>query len=246
MDRTLIDATADNLAAAIGALLDAPGTAVRSSDVIETRWVVRLTFAGRLTGTMSVGMNAASAIELTRGVMALDQEPPEASIADTLLEICSQAGATIGQQGEFRGLQVMSCTIDTNVPAGEPVVFAVSAGDRFSGALALWNNSAAVASPIEPAAPAAIPEAPSNLEIILDIDLPLSVRFGETEMTLQALTRLAPGSVIDLGRSPEDPVDILVNGKLVARGEVVVVTGNYGVRIKEVISASDRLRTLAA
>jgi flagellar motor switch protein FliN/FliY len=65
-------------------------------------------------------------------------------------------------------------------------------------------------------------------------------------MTLLALTRLGPGSVIDLGRSPEDPVDILVNGRLVARGEVVVVSGNYGVRIVEVISAADRLRTVAA
>jgi flagellar motor switch protein FliN/FliY len=88
--------------------------------------------------------------------------------------------------------------------------------------------------------------APHNLDLILDIDLPLTVRFGETDMTLLALTRLGPGSVIDLGRSPEDPVDILVNGRLVARGEVVVVSGNYGVRIVEVISAADRLRTVAA
>jgi flagellar motor switch protein FliN/FliY len=65
-------------------------------------------------------------------------------------------------------------------------------------------------------------------------------------MTLDALTRLGPGSVIDLGRSPDDPVDVLVNGRVVARGEVVVVAGSYGVRITEVVSAADRLRTMSA
>ncbi len=65
-------------------------------------------------------------------------------------------------------------------------------------------------------------------------------------MTLDALTRIGPGSVIDLGRSPDDPVDILVNGRLVARGEVVVVAGNYGVRVHEVVSAADRLRSMAS
>ena len=77
MDRTLIDATADNLAAAIGALLDAPGTAVRSSDVIETRWVVRLTFAGRLTGTMSVGRSS-NRSRMVPGVISLMRQGPVA------------------------------------------------------------------------------------------------------------------------------------------------------------------------
>lgn len=85
---------------------------------------------------------------------------------------------------------------------------------------------------------------PQNLDVILDIDLPMSVVFGQTEMTLEALTKIGPGSVIDLGRSPDDMVDILVNGRRVARGEVVVVGGNYGVRVREVVSAADRIRTL--
>jgi flagellar motor switch protein FliN/FliY len=64
-------------------------------------------------------------------------------------------------------------------------------------------------------------------------------------MTLQALTKVGPGSMIDLGRAPDEPVDVLVNGKLVARGEVVVVSGNYGIRITEVVSTADRIRSLA-
>ena len=65
-------------------------------------------------------------------------------------------------------------------------------------------------------------------------------------MPLSALTRLGPGSVIDLGRSPDDPVDVLVNGKVLARGEVVVVSGYYGVRITEILGAADRIRSLGA
>jgi flagellar motor switch protein FliN/FliY len=65
-------------------------------------------------------------------------------------------------------------------------------------------------------------------------------------MSLDDLTKLGPGSMIDLGRSPDDPVDVLVNGRLVARGEVVVVAGNYGVRVLEVMSAPDRVRSLRA
>lgn len=88
------------------------------------------------------------------------------------------------------------------------------------------------------------PGPPGNLEVILDIDLPLSVRFGSTDMTIDALTRMGPGALIDLGRSPDEPVDVMVNGRMVARGEVVVVGGNYGVRVTEVVSAADRLRSM--
>lgn len=79
-----------------------------------------------------------------------------------------------------------------------------------------------------------------NLGIILDIDLPLAVRFGATQMSLDALTKLGPGAVIDLLRTPDAPVDVLVSGKLVARGVVVVVEGNYGVRITDVMSRAER------
>ncbi len=86
----------------------------------------------------------------------------------------------------------------------------------------------------------------ARLDAILDIDLPVVVRFGRTEMPLRAVTRIAPGSVIDLGRSPDDPVELLVSDRVVARGEVVVVGGNYGIRIVDVVSPSERMRSLEA
>jgi flagellar motor switch protein FliN/FliY len=84
----------------------------------------------------------------------------------------------------------------------------------------------------------------SRLDVILDIDLPVVVRFGHTELPLRALTRLGPGSVIELGRSPDDPVEVMVSDRVIARGEVVVVGGNYGIRILDVVSASERMRSM--
>jgi flagellar motor switch protein FliN/FliY len=86
----------------------------------------------------------------------------------------------------------------------------------------------------------------ARIGVILDIDLPVVVRFGRTEMPLRALTRLGPGSVIDLGRSPDDPVEVLVSDRVVARGEVVIVGGNYGIRVLDVVSPSERIRSVEA
>jgi flagellar motor switch protein FliN/FliY len=86
----------------------------------------------------------------------------------------------------------------------------------------------------------------SRIEVILDIDLPVIVRFGKTQLPLRALTRLGPGSVIDLGRSPDDPVEVMVSNRVVARGEVVIVGGNYGIRIIDVVSPTERMRSMEA
>jgi flagellar motor switch protein FliN/FliY len=85
-----------------------------------------------------------------------------------------------------------------------------------------------------------------RIEVLLDIDLPLVVRFGRTELPLRHLMKLGPGSVIDLGRSPDDPVDVLVGNRVVARGEVVIVSGSYGVRILDVVSQRERVRSMEA
>ena len=90
------------------------------------------------------------------------------------------------------------------------------------------------------------PSPESRIDVILDIDLPVVVRFGHTELPLRALTRLGPGSVIDLGRSPDDPVEVMVSDRVIARGEVVVVGGNYGIRILDVVSTSERMQTMEA
>ena len=87
-------------------------------------------------------------------------------------------------------------------------------------------------------------ESHGNLAALLDIDLPLIVRFARTELSLRALTMLGPGSMVDMGRSPDDPVQLLVGTQVIAEGEVVVVAGNYGVRITSLVSPAERLKAL--
>jgi flagellar motor switch protein FliN len=83
-----------------------------------------------------------------------------------------------------------------------------------------------------------------NIELLLDVELPISVSFGNSEMQLRDVLKLGPGSVIELDKSVNDPVLIIVNHKPIAKGEVVMVDGNYGVRVLEVESTADRIRSL--
>jgi flagellar motor switch protein FliN/FliY len=84
----------------------------------------------------------------------------------------------------------------------------------------------------------------ARLEVVLDIDLPLVVRFGRTLMSIKALADLGPGSIVDMGRSPDEPVEMLIGDRVIARGEVVVVGGNYGVRIMDLVSSVERVRAV--
>jgi flagellar motor switch protein FliN len=89
------------------------------------------------------------------------------------------------------------------------------------------------------------PPANWNIDLLLDVELPITVSFGECEMPLRDVLKLTAGSVIELDKSVNDPVTIIVNQKPIARGEVVMVDGNYGVRITEVESTADRIRSFA-
>lgn len=82
-----------------------------------------------------------------------------------------------------------------------------------------------------------------TLDLLLDVELPLTVSFGRTRMPLGKVLDLAAGSVLEMNRFAEDPVDVVVNGRVVARGEVVEVRGSYGVRITEIASRRERMES---
>jgi flagellar motor switch protein FliN/FliY len=84
----------------------------------------------------------------------------------------------------------------------------------------------------------------TNLDVILDIPVTLSMEIGRTRVSIQDLLQLAKGSVVELDRMAGEPLDVLVNGTLVARGEVVVVNDKFGVRLNDVISPADRVQML--
>lgn len=83
-----------------------------------------------------------------------------------------------------------------------------------------------------------------NLEVILDIPITLSVEIGRTRQTIRNLLQLNQGSVVELDRLAGEPMDVLVNGTLIAHGEVVVVNEKFGIRLTDVISAAERVKKL--
>lgn len=98
-------------------------------------------------------------------------------------------------------------------------------------------------------ASAAAPPSPSpglspGLELLLDVELEASLRFGAREMPLGEILDLGPGDVIELDRHVADPVDLIVGDKIVARGEVVLVNGNFGLRVTEVAAPRKRLESV--
>ena len=110
----------------------------------------------------------------------------------------------------------------------------------------------------EPDAPSSLPPSPSaktssgieellrqgNLELLMDVELAVMLRFGSRQATLREVLDLATGAVLELDREVQEPVDLVLNGKVIARGEVVVVDGNYGMRVLEVASAQVRVNSL--
>ena len=83
-----------------------------------------------------------------------------------------------------------------------------------------------------------------NLDFILDIPLKVSVELGRTSVVIKDLLQLGQGSVLELDKLAGEPLEVLVNGKLVARGEVVVVNEKFGVRLTDIISPIERIETL--
>jgi flagellar motor switch protein FliN/FliY len=85
-----------------------------------------------------------------------------------------------------------------------------------------------------------------ELDFILDIPLELSVELGKTKMLVNDLLQLGQGSIIELNKLAGEPLEVYINRKLIARGEVVVVNEKFGVRLTDVITPIDRVKSLAA
>jgi flagellar motor switch protein FliN/FliY len=83
-----------------------------------------------------------------------------------------------------------------------------------------------------------------NLDFILDIPMVVSVQVGSTRMLIRELLQLGQGSVVELDKLAGEPMEVLVNNKLVAKGEVVVVNEKFGVRLTDVVSAAERVQQL--
>ena len=125
--------------------------------------------------------------------------------------------------------------------------------DDWAAALAEQEAVDTQAKP-EPAAPKAqifqnltpdnVQPAANNLDLILDIPVQLNVELGRTKIAIRNLLQLAQGSVVELDGLAGEPMDVLVNGCLIAQGEVVVVNDKFGIRLTDIISPAERLRRI--
>ena len=87
-------------------------------------------------------------------------------------------------------------------------------------------------------------ETPNDIDFILDIPVQLTVELGRTKIAIKNLLQLAQGSVVELDGMAGEPMDVLVNGCLIAQGEVVVVNDKFGIRLTDIITPSERIRKL--
>lgn len=255
----LFESLAREMATAVAALVGETAATTGQTDVPAAAWTAHLVASGAMTGAVTVGVPEADGRRISALIMGFEgHDVPDEAVLDTLREICGQAIGAMSQQPDLMAVRLRidrvaresASAADAHawrfeLPGGLAPVLVVT------GALTAAPPPASVARPVTVPPPAAVapPLASAtagNLDLLLDMELPLSVRFGQTELTLQMLTRLGPGSVIDLHRSADEPVEVLVSGKVVARGEVVVVEGSYGVRVTEVISTAERIRSLGA
>lgn len=85
---------------------------------------------------------------------------------------------------------------------------------------------------------------PGNIDLVVDIPVRITVELGRTRKTIGEILSMGPGAVVELNKMAGEPVDVLVNGKLIARGEVVVIDESFGIRLTEIVSRSERIRSM--
>jgi flagellar motor switch protein FliN len=239
---------ASELTRVVGALLESSTSSRPGTLHHEDGFVVSVAVIGGQHGDLELAFARDGAEAMVRGMNPSQTPPTEAQVLSTLKEISTQMIAAIDQRDLGCTLQVISADVGSTPSAGpessdaEPIaVDIVINGHEHPLQVVLSGRVEAAGD-----GPNGERDRSKTLDVIMDIDLPLVVRFGRTELPLKALTALGPGSVIDLGRSPDEPVEVLISNRVVARGEVVIVSGNYGVRVRDVVSPAERARSLEA
>ena len=187
----------------------------------------------------------------------VEQDDRESS-RSTYLEIVNQALSALASGLSSMLQREVSCLSGREAPPALEGSFAafsfqIAFPDQPLNLLAIFSrNLAALADP----APAAsktpteeplkeLPAPSTSIDLLLDVELPVSISFGRAQLPLKDVIKLTTGSIVELNRSVSEPVEVIVNNCVIARGEVVVVEGNFGIRIKQVISRQERLRTLS-
>lgn len=252
-----IEALVREFAAAIEAVGGAPVPVSTGAGLATAGWNVSLSVTGSLRGIVRLSLGSDGVTSILQVVLGPDADTSDGAAADLLRELLGQAIGSLCLKEPFAKASVAIGSVERGAAApDQTTVLALAIGDtmlEIAGGSTLEAmvpvTAPAAAAPVAPPKPAARPTGvtgvpTANLDVVLDIELPLSIRFGSTAMSIRSLSTLGPGSIVDMGRSPDDPVEVLVCGRVIARAEVVIVGGNYGIRITDLTSAADRIRAM--
>jgi flagellar motor switch protein FliN/FliY len=153
--------------------------------------------------------------------------------ADLGEQLAAKMGAAGGEAGEppamTDGVGLSNAELDDLAKVSQPGGGEMTGGDGFSETSVERISSKATN---------------ENIEALLDVDLDVSIELGKASLSIKKVLELAPGSIVELDKMAGEPVDLLVNNKVVAKGEVVVVDENFGIRIVSLVSTEERIRSL--
>jgi flagellar motor switch protein FliN/FliY len=210
---------------------------------------VSIPFSMAPGAALSLGAAEESWFSLGRAALAAAGRPESApsAVRAAYLEILTQAAAGLAATLSARLAKPAAslAAVAGSSPGTQPLIpveIIIGESERLRLYLGL---SASLERELTPATPQPPEPPPSRtLDLLMEVELPVSISFGRAELPLREVLKLNSGSIVELNRTINDPVEIIVNNCVIARGEVVVVEGNYGVRIQQVVSREERLRTL--
>jgi flagellar motor switch protein FliN/FliY len=244
-----------------------PGAPEESADDQSFWWQQPLSLGPEVSITVGTPEPAWVSIGTRSLKMAGIEEVDRNDARGTYLEILQQALASFAQSLSGLVGHEVTCEQGRQIPAVRPLAEMLRVTVAFSGetlpalevglSLALLKAISAAPESQDAAASTSRASEPSNvkaavaaasgsktLDLLMDVELPLSVSFGRAKLPLKDVIKLTTGSIVELNRTVTEPVEIIVNNCVIARGEVVVIEGNYGVKINQIVSRQERLRTL--
>jgi flagellar motor switch protein FliN/FliY len=220
-------------------VLESPDLGARPGDPVH----YRLTVGGALQGECYIELYAPHVAELGARILgkpasAYTEDHAEALakvIAEAMPGVSAALAADFGEltfkverAGElaFGGMLLVPMAASANEKTSIPVLLYFDG--KFLAALsvpALMQNASATEK---------VPVDPKNLKLVMDVELNVLLRFGQRQLPLRDVLELASGSIVELDRQVDEPVELLLDGKVIARGEAVIVDGNYGLRVTEI------------
>jgi flagellar motor switch protein FliN/FliY len=220
-----------------------------------------VTSAGGLRGEMWLRLSASTTLRLAQTFMSEPLAPDAPLTADhreAVIELLRQIAGVVASAAKSRWGEIqLSAELAPAAPSWQPAetVWLQAGGEGAAMTLEIGLSAALVTElraakaeaarpspdPAAAAAPAMPPPSGENsgaLDLLMDVQLAVSMRFGSRRLLLSEVLDLSPGAVVELDRRIQEPVDLLLDGRLVAHGEVVVIDGNYGLRVTDVFPMS--------